>query len=511
MQKQSFVRGTVILAIAAFITRILGFVNSIILSRLLGTDGIGLLMMAHPLVPLVITLTELGLPVAISKLVSEADAQSNPLKVKHVLVVSLIVTGTLSVILTIISFFCSKMIASVFLTDQRAYYAMLAITPIAPIIAISAVLKGYFRGKQNMKPLAISGIIEHLVQIAFIFVLVRLLLPYGIENAAAGAMISVVIGEGAGLLCVFSMFILYRKKIGIKYKLSPSLQQGKQTFFELMHIGLPTMGNGVFLAIYGAFLPMLVTKSIVLSGISTAAATEQYGLLFGYAFPLLFLPSFITQSLSTALIPAISEAKANHDGMLMHRRMDQAMRIALFVGAPCTVILYLWAVPLTTVIYHSPDAGALLKILAPIFFLYYIESPLYAILLGLGKAATVMWNLIIANIFEVVAIIMLGSKFGIHGVAIGLDFGMLLLTLLNLSSISSIIGFYVDMRNVIKAAFCVSVMAICGTSVFSFLEHSGYGLSWDVLGAIGLSLFAYIITLKLTNVLKLTKPIQPHL
>jgi stage V sporulation protein B len=511
MQKQSFVRGTVILTIAALIIRLLGFVNSIILSRLLGTEGIGLLMMAHPLVPLVITLTELGLPVAISKLVSEADALENPLKVKRILVVSLIVTGTLSIIITVIAFFCSKMIASVFLTDQRAYNAMLAITPIAPIIAISAVLKGYFRGKQNMKPLAISGIIEHLVQIAFILVLVQFLLPYGIENAAAGAMISVVIGEGAGLLYVFYMFRLYSKKIGIKHKLSHSLQQGKQTLFELMHIGLPTMGNGVLLAIYGAFLPMIVTKSIVLSGISTPAATEQYGLLFGYAFPLLFLPRFITQSLSTALIPAISEAKANQDGKLMHRRMNQAIRIALFVGAPSTVILYFWAVPLTTVIFHSPDAGALLKILAPIFFLYYFESPLYAILLGLGKAATVMWNLIIANLFEVVAIIILGSKFGIHGVALGLDFGILLLTLLNFSSISSIIGFYVDMRNVIKAAFCVSVMAVCGTAAFSFLEHSGYGLSWDLLGAIGLSLLVYIITLKLTNVLKLTKPIQPHL
>src|SRR6476619_4758866 len=168
MQKQSFVRGTIILTTAAFITKALGFVNVIILSRLLGTEGIGLLMMAHPLVPLVITLTELGLPVAISKLVSEADAQGNPLKVKRILVVSLIVTGTLSVILTLISFFCSKMIASVFLPDHRAYYAMIAITPIAPIIAISAVLKGYFRGKQNMKPLAFSEVIEHLVQIIFI-------------------------------------------------------------------------------------------------------------------------------------------------------------------------------------------------------------------------------------------------------------------------------------------------------------------------------------------------------
>jgi stage V sporulation protein B len=502
MQKQSFILGTFILTASAFIIKILGFINGIILSRLLGAEGIGLLMMAHPLVPLVITLTELGLPIAISKLVSEADVQGNPLKVKRILVVSLTVTGTLSVILTSISFFGAKFIASVFLTDQRAYYAMLAITPIAPIVAISAVLKGFFRGKQNMKPIALSEVIEHVVQITFIIVLVQLLLPYGVAYAAAGAMISVVIGEGAGLLYVFSMFRLYSKKNDSRQNIPHDLQQGKQTLFELLRIGLPTMGNGFIHSIYRAFLPMLVTKALVLSGISAAAATKHYGLLFGYAFPLLFLPSFITQSLSTALIPAISEARANNNGMLMHRRLDQAMRIALFVGAPSTVILYIWAVPFTTIIYHAPEAGTLLKILAPIFFLHYFETPLHAILLGLGKATTAMWNFIITNLFEAVAIFIFASKLGINGVAIGIGFGIFLLTYLNFSSISSSIGFYLDIRNFMKATFGVLVMAICGTCTFSFMQHSGYNLLWDLLGAICVSLLVYVMALILTNAFK---------
>src|SRR5690606_3560677 len=131
---QSFMRGTFVLSVAALINRILGFISGMFVARVLGAEGIGLLMMAHPLVPLVITVTELGLPVAISKLVAEADARGDRTKVRRILHVSLFVTGTLSITLTTIVLLGSEWIASILLSDQRAYYAMLAITPIAPIV-----------------------------------------------------------------------------------------------------------------------------------------------------------------------------------------------------------------------------------------------------------------------------------------------------------------------------------------------------------------------------------------
>jgi stage V sporulation protein B len=499
LQKQTFVRGTIILSISALLLKILGFFNSIFLTRLLGAEGIGLLMMAHPLVPLVITLTELGLPVAISKLVSEAEIQGNSSKVKRILVVSLAVTGTLSIILTLIALFGAKYIASIFITDQRAYYAMLAITPIAPIVAISAVLKGYFRGRQHMKTIAISEIIEHLVQMSFIFILIQLLLPYGIEYAVAGVMICSVIGEAAGLVYISAKFRRHFTNKGNRPKLRLHFRHSKQTLLELLHIGLPTTGNGFVHSIFRAFLPMLVTKSLLISGVSAVEATKQYGLLFGCAFPLLFLPSFITSSLSTALIPAISEAKATKNGLLMHHRMDQAMRTALLVGVPSTVILFLWADPLTTLIYHNSEAGTLLKILAPIFFLHYFEGPFHAILLGLGKASTVMWNFMVTSLFEAVAIFIFASKLGIEGVAIGLGFGVFLLSLLNFSSISSSIGFYMDIRTVWRTLISGGIMAICGMGMYSFMQHLGYSQIWNVLGAISTSLLAYAMALLVTK------------
>lgn len=506
LRKQSFIRGTFILTAAAFFTRALGFVNGIILARFLGKEGMGLLMIAHPLLPLFITLTELGLPAAISKLVSEAEAKGDTPRVKRILVVSLTITGTLSITLTTLALIGSKWIASIFLPDPRAYLAMVALTPIIPIVAMTAVLRGYFRGKQNMTPLALSDVLENLMQIGVVIGVIHWLLPYGVEYAAAGAMVSAVVGEAVGLLYLFAIYRLSRnpaEDAGTSHP-SAALQDGR-TLRDLLRLGIPLTGSGLIHSVFHAFLPMLVIHSLLLSGVgAAAAATGQFGLLTGFVFPLLFLPGFFTQSLSNALIPAISEATVDHNDRLIHYRMDVAMRIALYVGAPCTILLFLWAEPLMTVIYRAPEAGPLLQLLVPFFFFYYFQAPLQAILLGLGKSSTVMWNLIISNLFEVIAIFVLGVQFGIRGVALAIGIGVCLLTFLHFWSISNSIGFYTDFRTVLKAISGTSAMTLCGLAAYSFLEHAGASLFVTVFGAVFVSLLIYV------SFLRAFRPFQPE-
>lgn len=498
---QSFMRGTLVLSVAAFINRILGFISGMYIARVLGAEGIGILMMAHPLVPLVITITELGLPVAISKLVAEAHARGERNKVRRILHVSLAVTGVLSVALTTITLLGSEWIASILLSDQRAYYAMLAITPIAPIVAVSAVLKGYFRGMQQMKTIAASDVLEHTVQIAIVLALVHLLMPYGVAYAAAGAMAASVVSEAISLLFLVASYKLYGEKKLPGETWASHLKQGKSTLGELLQIGLPTTGHGVIHSLYGAFQPLLITTSLALAGIGTAVATKQFGLLAGFAFPLLFMPSFITQSLSTALIPAIGEAAANKNSLLIHERMNQAMNLGLLIGAPATVILYEWATPLTTLIYHAPEAGMLLKILAPMFFLHYFDAPLHAILLGLGRAKATLRNYIIATMFKGISIFVLGSQLGISGVAYGIGIGIVMQTLLNFISISSTIGFYWSIRPYVKVGICMMLMAIGGHWIYNYASSEGMPQLWCVIISIVCSMIIYFTTLVLSGTL----------
>jgi stage V sporulation protein B len=499
--KPSFVRGTMLLTGAAFITRILGFVNSIVMARFLGPEGIGLLMLAHPLVPMLVTLTSLGLPVAISKLVAEAEALQNKARIRRIMIVSLSITGFMSAVLTVLAFFGAHTLSHWFLSDPRAYYAMLATIPIAPLVAVSSVLKGYFRGKQNMKPLAYSDVIEQVIRVALIAALVQMLLPYGVEYAAAGAMICAVIGEGAGLLYLLLSIQIHKKKLQWKQRTEQGAEE-KQVLGELLRIGLPTTGQGFIHSIYRAVQPMLITKSMALAGISTVVATKQYGLLVGYAFPLLLFPSFIMHSMSTALVPSISEANALSNRNLIHQRMDQAIRLAFLIGAPCSFILFVWAVPLTTVVYHAPEAGTLLRMMAPVFLLHYIEPPLNAVLLGLGKVKPLMRNFIISTVLKGAAIFYLGSQMGISGVVWGINIGLIAVTLLNVLSISKSIGFSLDLRSLVKMGVSLLMMIVAGESTYHWLEPSGAGQLPTLIAAVSVSAVTYVLFLLATNAVK---------
>ena len=130
MSKQSFLRGTFILIAAGFITKLLGFVNKIVVARIIGDEGVGRKMMAVPTFILAVTLTRLGLPVAISKMVAEADAVNDTKKIKKILVISLAITIVLSVVWACGLLFATPILAKYFFTDERTIYPLLAIAPV---------------------------------------------------------------------------------------------------------------------------------------------------------------------------------------------------------------------------------------------------------------------------------------------------------------------------------------------------------------------------------------------
>src|SRR5699024_10981905 len=121
-------------------------------------------------------------------------------------------------------------------------FPLIAISPIVPIIALSSVIKGYFQGKQNMKPQSYAQVIEQIVRITCVALFVKLLLPFGVEYAAAGAMFSVILGEGISL---FYMFWLFKrnKSFKIRYRFFSYLKTSKDTMKELFSIALPSTGS----------------------------------------------------------------------------------------------------------------------------------------------------------------------------------------------------------------------------------------------------------------------------
>ncbi len=473
--KQTFLQGAVILIAAGFITKLLGFINRVVMARLLGPEGVGLYMMAVPILQLVITLTRLGFPIAISKLVAEAEAQGDEQRIRRILMVSLAVTLLLSALFTALTFLGARLIAGWLLTDQRAYWPLIAITPIVPIVAISSVLKGYFQGRQNMRPSAYALVLEQVVRISLVALLVIVLLPYGVEYAAAGAMISVVIGEAAALLYLLTSFQYGHrlKSFSMGKNLIKQLKQGKETLISLLRIGLPATGSGLIGSLSWTFEPILVAQSLALAGVTTAVATQAYGLLAGYAIPLVMLPTFITYSLSVSLVPAISEAQAVRNEVLIQRRLYQALRLALIAGAPATIVMFSFAEPLTELVYGTKEAAPLLQVLAPFALFLYFQGPLQATLQGLDLAKTAMFNTLYGALIKMGAILFLASRpeLGIYGAALAININMCLVTLLHFFTVvKAINGFAFQLMDLCKVGTAMAIMAIGGKQAYVWLE-----------------------------------------
>lgn len=451
MSKQNFLKGTIILIVAGMITRFLGFINRIVVARVMGEEGIGLYNMALPTLFLMYTISQVGLPLAISKRVAEADANKDYHKIRRILVISLTITCSLSIISSIIMFVSIPYISNVLLTDSRVFYPMMAIIPIIPISAVASVIRGYFQGRQNMKPQSFAQVIEQIVRIGCVFFLVQWLIPYGIEFAAVGAMISVIIGEIVSLFYMLRMF-KKKKRIKIRKNVWNVLKTGKDTMYQLFSIAIPTTASRLVNSISHFLEPILVAQSLALAGFHSSVATKQYGSLTGYAIPLLFLPTFITHSLAVALVPNISEAEAKQHFQLIHYRILQAIRLSFASGAIATVLLTLYADQILTYMYGNDNAKYFLYIMAPCFIFMYIQFPLNATLQALDHAKQAMWNSIIATTIKFLVLIVLTTnpEFGIYGAAIAMCVGVMIGTILHLLSLRRKIKFSIPFSMIIK-------------------------------------------------------------
>jgi len=308
LKKQSFIQGTLILLAAGIINRMLGFIPRIALPRVIGAEGVGLYQLAYPFFIVLVTVITGGLPLAIAKMVAEAEGENRPEKSRQVLRTGLALSISLGILFTLVALLSASWVSNVLLTDSRVYYTFIAMIPMIGIVAVTAIYRGYFQGKQNMIPSAISSILESVIRIFFMLWFAWLLLPKGIAFAAAGAMLGVTVGEIGGMLAILWQYYVIVKK-DKKEELSaaektaePQIntteQSSKTLLRRLFGISIPVTASRLVGSFSYLLESIITVRSLALAGIATAAATSQYGSLQGMVIPLLLLPGALTSSLA---------------------------------------------------------------------------------------------------------------------------------------------------------------------------------------------------------------------
>ncbi|WP_379134942.1 stage V sporulation protein B [Paenibacillus sp. sgz500958] len=473
MRKQSFIQGTLILLAAGILNRVLGFIPRIALPRIIGAEGVGIYQLGYPFFLVLVTIITGGIPLAIAKMVAEAEGEQRPEKSRQILRTGLGLSLGLGIVFTILALLGAPWVSEKILTDSRVYYTFIGMTPMIGIVAVSAVYRGYFQGKQNMIPSALSSVLETVIRICFMLWFSWLLLPRGIGYAAAGAMLGVTVGEIAGMFALLWQYYSGIRKdkkelqsnnplvgVLIDPAQAPYPPEHNGVLRRLLNISIPVT-TGRLVGSFSYLLESIITaRSLAFAGIVTAVATAQYGALQGMVIPLLLLPGALTSSLAVSLVPSLSEAAARKDLPTIHKRMHQALRLALVTGAPFSVFMYILADPLCTLLYGNAETAPMLRMMAPFALFLYVQAPLQAALQAMERPGRALFNTLIGAVVKIILIIVLASRpeYGIYGAIIAIIVNSILVTLLHGYSVISLISLSVRFMDLFKTGTAMIIM-----------------------------------------------------
>ena len=501
MYRQSFIKGTSVLIAASLVTRVLGFVYRIALTRLIGAEGIGLFQMVFPLLTLILTIVSAGMGVAVSKLVAESLVTGDRRRIRRILYLASVTTLVLAVVLTCGMVLFGRQLSQHVFTDPRAFYPFITLTPIIGVIAVSSVLRGYFQGLQIMTTPSVASIIETLIRIVGVWIIAAMSLAKGLEFAAAGVSGGMILGELAG--CMY-MYGVYRRKYQVNRLALPAPlgppEPWRKTIQAILEIALPVTFSRFIGSIAFAVEPILVTRSLLTAGVTTALATRLYGEYSGMAIPLLVFPTVFTYSLAVQLVPSISEAVAAGNQAVIARRLYQSFRATALVGFPTSLILLQFAGPLCAAIFHHAHVGPLLAIMAPAGFLLYLQGPLSGILQGINRAGLAMRNSLIGAAGKLAVIYVLARQpsIGVSGVAFAVTISVTLTTVLHIASIHRLVGFYVDVRDTAKMLGATVIASVTMHWLWLALG-TGLALGLQLTTVITTGLIVYVVLLLATR------------
>ncbi|QZA33885.1 polysaccharide biosynthesis protein [Hydrogenibacillus sp. N12] len=480
---QSFLAGTLTLAAAAVIARLLGVVPKVVLPRTVGMDVLGLYQLAYPVLVFLATVARFGMHVAVAGRVAEAMAAGRPEEVPRLIRAALGFSLSVAVFLALGLAGLAPALAARIYLDPRLAWPLWGLVPAVPIIAAATVFRALFQGLGDMRPPAVGAVVETVVRVALALVLSTAFLPYGAEAAAFGLAVSIALGEIAGLGPL--LWRLRLTPLGRRPKRPANGPPADgSAFSHLWRIAYPVGLSGLVGALAYALEPGFVAHSFRAAGMEPEAASRAYGMLSGLAIFVLYFPTTLTYSLSTSLIPAISALRAQKKPAAIHRRLDQSARVTALIAFPTAAFVFVFAEPLSGLLFGTEDVAPLLSVLAPFAPFLYFQGPLGAALQGLGWMRLTFWHTVAGATAKLLLIAVLARQpeLGVLGVAWALNGSLALVTLLHAGQLRRRIGWGPKGRDLVPALLAAGAAFLIARA-FLYPALAGLGVPAAFLAA----------------------------
>lgn len=473
--KNPIIAGSLILTAAGFLTKILGFFFRIFLSRSIGAEGMGIYQLILPIFALCHTVCCSGTETAISKHV--AAEKKNSLSV---LCSGFLVSLIPSIICSFILFTAADSISVYIIKDIRCVNLLKCVSFAIPLSVIHSCVNGYYLGLRKAMIPGLTQLSEQIAKTLSVYVCIILFSRLSISLSPLIAIIGTVSGE-----CIAAIISILTLKI--KPPVTYAKKYIKIIFATAYPLTLSRTISALLLNIESILIPICLTQY----GLHKSDALSSYGILTGMALPLILFPASIMISISSLLLPVISEAESAGNQSAISKYAEKITSFCLITGIFSTFAFICYGHPAGYLLFGNATAGYYITTLAWLCPFLYISITFGSILNGLGKTKTIFYHNIIVTVIKICFTLFGVPIAGISAYLWGLLIGQILICILHFYAIARTYPFHIyPVKNIILPCLFALVAVCVSLPVYRFTgELFGY-ISYPAILGEGLTAMA---------------------
>ena len=513
LNKTTFAKNIIALFITHIFVKVIGFVNKIYLTNKqgFGDEGNAIYSSAFQIYALFLTISSMGIPNAVSKLVSEKLAIGDSRGAHKIFKIAFISFGLVGFICSITLYLSAEYITHELIQIPEAQISLEALSPAIFFVSITSVIKGYFNGRENLNVGANSQTVEQIFRTTITIILIEYIAQitgYNTKIMAAGAAISTTISEIVCFIYLYKFYMNMKKEIGneIQRSINYKYRGRRKIIKDILKVSVP-MSIGQIIGGINKNIDSLTIVRGLKKFITETEAKIQYGMLTGKVDTIVAFPLSFNNIFSSILIPAVSSAKASGNYNSAKKKIEFSILVSLLIGIPSTIGMIFFAQPILELLFpNQPEGTLLLQISAISIVFIMINQNVNAVLHGLGKTILPTIILIIGIIIKVI----LNTVFlnidpnefifgGVAGAALANTICYIVVCLIGLIIMKRNVKIKVGIKRIIKPIIASSIMIIVLIYTYNNLL-SILSQKMCILISLLVAIFTYIIGLILLRV-----------
>ena len=484
LKKTSFLKNVAILVVAHVFIKIIGIVNKIYLTNRegFGDEGNAIYSSAFQVYALFLTITSVGIPNAVSKLVSERLAIGDSKGAHKVFKIAVISFGMIGFLASLILFKFSHYITCNLIQIPEAELSLLALSPSIFFVAITSVVKGYFNGRENLNVGANSQTVEQIFKTIITVVLIEIIAQTtGLDTRvmAAGAAVATTLSEITCFVYLFKYYTSVRREVAneIKHSVNYKYRGIRRTIKDIIKVAVPMSIAPILGGINKNIDSMTIVRNLK-NFMTETEAKLQYGILSGKVDTIVAFPLSFNSAFSSALIPAVSAAKASGNFEYANKKIKFSMLVSLLIGLPSTVGMIALAEPILHLLFpNQPDGAFLLQISSISITFIMLGQNINAVLHGIGKIVIPAISLGVGLVIKLILnniLVGINPDIFILGGTAGAASSTVIYHIVTFAIELSIMNKYVKvdlrMSHVLKILLSTIMMGICSVFILNSLK-----------------------------------------